>query len=45
MGIVSSGCLGEKEDNALLGVTTLESFGLMLDPFKQKIYHSKLMLG
>ncbi len=37
--------LGEKDDNALLGVTTLEGFGLMIDPFKRKIYHSKLMLG
>ena len=37
--------LGETHDGALLGVTTLESFGLMLDPFKRKLYHSKLMLG
>lgn len=37
--------LGEKGDSALLGLTTLESFGLMLDPFKRSIYHSKLMLG
>ena len=37
--------LGQKGDAALLGVTTLESFGLMLDPFKRKIYHSKLMLA
>lgn len=37
--------LGEKDDDALLGVTTLESFGLMLDPFKRQIYPSKLMLG
>lgn len=37
--------LGKKDDTALLGVTTLESFGLMLDPFKRRIYHSKLMLG
>jgi len=37
--------LGEKGDSPLLGVTTLESFGLMLDPFKRKLYHSKLMLG
>lgn len=37
--------LGEKDDDSLLGVTTLESFGLMIDPFKRKIYHSKLMLG
>jgi clan AA aspartic protease len=37
--------LGEKGDDSLLGVTTLESFGLMLDPFKRKVYKSKLMLG
>lgn len=37
--------LGEKDDDCLLGVTTLESFGLMLDPFKRKVYKSKLMLG
>ena len=37
--------LGEKGDAALLGVTTLEGFGLMLDPFKRKLYHSTLMLG
>lgn len=37
--------LGEKDDSLLLGVTTLESFGLMLDPFQRKIYPSKLMLG
>lgn len=37
--------LGQLEDSALLGVTTLESFGLMIDPFKRKLYHSKLMLG
>lgn len=36
--------LGEKGDAALLGVTTLENFGLMIDPFKRKLYHSKLML-
>ena len=37
--------LGDKGDGALLGVTTLEAFGLMLDPFKRQIYQSKLMLG
>lgn len=37
--------LGEKNDEALLGVTTLENFGLMLDPFQRKIYKSRLMLG
>lgn len=37
--------LGEKDDDPLLGVTTLESFGLMLDPFKRLIYPSKLMFA
>lgn len=37
--------IGQKGDTALLGITTLENFGLMIDPFKRKIYHSKLMLG
>lgn len=37
--------LGEKDDDALLGLTTLEGFGLMIDPFKRTIYHSKLMFG
>lgn len=37
--------LGHAGDSALLGVTTLETFGLMLDPFQRKIYPSKLMLG
>lgn len=43
--IAVSVVLGQKGDTALLGVTTLESFGLMLDPFKRRIYHSKLMLA
>lgn len=37
--------IGEQNDSALLGVTTLESFGLMLDPFERKLYKSKLMLA
>lgn len=37
--------LGEKNDSALLGITTLESFGLMLDPFKRKIYPSRLIFA
>ena len=36
---------GKKGDSALLGITTLEAFGLMLDPFKREIYPSKLMLA
>lgn len=37
--------LGRKGDSPLLGVTTLEGFGLMIDPFKRRIYPSRLMLG
>jgi len=37
--------LGKKGDSRLLGVLTLESLGLTLDPFQRKIYESKLMLG
>lgn len=37
--------LGEKDDDPLLGITTLESFGLMIDPFKRRLYPSKLMLA
>ena len=37
--------LGGKKDDPLLGVTTLESFGLMIDPFTRQIYKSKLMLA
>lgn len=37
--------LGERGDSALLGVTTLESFGMMIDPFKRQLYHSRLMLA
>ena len=37
--------LGKRGDSALLGITTLEGFGLMIDPFKRRIYSSKLMLG
>lgn len=37
--------LGGKNDDPLLGVFTLESFGLMIDPFTRKIYKSKLMLA
>lgn len=36
--------LGEEDDDYLVGVTTLESFGVMIDPFKRQIYKSKLML-
>ncbi|MBI4137159.1 clan AA aspartic protease [Candidatus Roizmanbacteria bacterium] len=36
--------LGKKGDSALLGVITLESFGLALDPFQRKLYKAKMML-
>jgi clan AA aspartic protease len=36
--------LGKKDDDPLLGLTTLEGFGLMIDPFQRKIYPSKLTL-
>ncbi len=36
--------LGEKGDNPLLGATALESFGLVLDPFKQKLHSRKLLM-
>lgn len=37
--------IGEKSDSALLAVTTLEAFGMMIDPFTRQIYKSKLMLA
>lgn len=37
--------IGEVNDSALLGVTTLEAFGMMIDPFTRQIYKSKLMLA
>jgi clan AA aspartic protease len=36
---------GEKDDEPLLGVTTLESLGLVLDPFKRKLLPMRLMLA
>jgi clan AA aspartic protease len=36
--------LGEAEDTLLLGALTLEALGLVLDPFKRKLYPAKLML-
>ncbi len=37
--------IGQKDDSALLGVSTLEGMGLMVDPFKRKLRPMKLMLG
>lgn len=36
--------LGEKDDTALMGTLTLESFGLILDPFKRKLYKAVLRM-
>lgn len=35
---------GEENDEALLGVTTLESLGLVLDPFKRELYPMRMLL-
>lgn len=42
--IVTPVVLGKKGDNPLLGAITLEAFGLLLDPFKRKLYKSTMML-
>jgi len=36
--------LGETEDQPLLGVVTLEEFGLILNPFTRKLQPMRLML-
>jgi hypothetical protein len=36
---------GEETDEPLLGATTLESLGLMLDPFKRELYPMRMMLA
>ena len=36
---------GEEDDNALLGVTTLENLGLIFDPLRQKIMTVPMMLA
>lgn len=35
---------GEKGDDSLLGVFTLEALGLILDPFKRKLYKAMLRM-
>ncbi len=35
---------GEKDDNLLLGVFTLEALGLTLDPLKRQLYKSTLRI-
>jgi len=36
---------GEKGDEPLLGVTTLESLGLVLDPFKRQLLPMRMLLA
>lgn len=36
---------GRKGDAPLLGATTLESLGLMLDPFKRRLIQMRMMLA
>ena len=36
--------VGKKNDSLLLGAVTLESMGLVLNPFERKLYRAKLML-
>jgi predicted aspartyl protease len=36
---------GEKGDKPLLGATTLESLGLMLDPFKRRLIPMRMLLA
>ena len=36
---------GEKDDEPLLGATTLESIGLMLDPFKRRLIPMRMLLA
>lgn len=35
---------GEKGDEPLLGVTTLESLGLVLNPFKRELYPMRILM-
>lgn len=36
--------LGEKKDTSILGVVTLETLGLSINPFTRELYPAKLML-
>ena len=36
---------GEQDDEPLLGVTTLEAIGLVLDPFKRRLIPARMMLA
>lgn len=42
--VASPVVIGKAHDSLLLGVLTLEAFGLVLDPFSRKLYPAKLML-
>ena len=35
---------GEKDDESLLGATTLESIGLVLDPFRRRLIPMRMLL-
>ena len=37
--------LGEEDDTALLGVITLEQFGLMVNPFTRRLQPMRMMLA
>ncbi|MBI4700925.1 MAG: aspartyl protease family protein [Deltaproteobacteria bacterium] len=37
--------LGERGDEALLGVLTLEAFGLMLNPFRRELVPMRLLMA
>ncbi|MEK6783229.1 MAG: aspartyl protease [Bacteroidota bacterium] len=36
---------GEKDDEPLLGATTLESIGLVLNPFKRELYPMRMVMA
>ena len=42
--IASPVILGKEKDNPLMGALTLESFGLILNPFDRTLHPAKLML-
>lgn len=42
--IASPVILGKAGDSPLIGALTLESFGLILDPFKRELHPARLML-
>lgn len=42
--IASPVILGKEKDSPLIGILTLESLGLVLDPFARKLHPAKLMI-